>query len=371
MAAGRAAAGDGWNCAWCNYYNFGARQKCRQAGCFGCRPDTRNPRPPPAGASRLPPGAVWVNGPGAAGRTDKKDKRGGGNGNGDLGKGTGGRGGGSQQRPPLAEEQRAVYMGMDDATFDSMAALLDPSERQQLRQARFLAKSALGELSQVKAVKLVQVQADEKALQLDKAKDLLFRRRAAAEQALEAVAEQEKKVRVLRLELDEAVKKAKAAVEEAKAEPAVAPAPAASEAAAAAPSLGRYVSMAKKVSAQLGDGAAAGPLGELLAQIAADGAKILAVAAPAAAPAAGEPAAEAAVGTGHAGGPGEGGQGTPPPAAEGADDIEMQDPLQDSSFWSSFNDDFCKGDPDKRKLVEELQTELRAKREMAKKQRRG
>jgi hypothetical protein len=249
----------------------------------------------------------------------------------------------------LGEQQRALFLGLSDADFDAMACMLDPRDRQELRQARFLNKESLGELSNVKCIKSAQVHADSKARQLANAQDLLVKRRAAAESALTAMREQELRVEVLGKELDEAVGKAKQALANGDAD--VLPEP--------TQVFGEYAQLASAVADALSGamlGAAADPLHRLLGKIAADAKAI-----PREVPA-GHGAA--------AGGEGVGGAHVDEHAPEDDEDDDMGSVFSPDS-WKEFNESFCGGDAEKRKWVEELQSKMAAHKAADKRQRTG
>ncbi len=244
----------------------------------------------------------------------------------------------------LGDQQRALLLGLADADFDAMAAMLDPRDRQELRQARFLNKESLGELSNVKCIKSAQVHADAKARQLVNAQELLVKRKAAAEAALIAMREQELRVDALRKELDVAVDKAKQALASGDAD--VLPEP--------TKVVGEYALLASAVADALSGamlGAAADPLHRLLGKIAADAKAI-----PREAPAeSGAPAGAAGMDGVH----------------EEEHATEDDESVFSPDSWKEFNESFCGGDADKRKWVEELQTKMAAHRAADKRQRTG
>jgi hypothetical protein len=244
----------------------------------------------------------------------------------------------------VGEQQRALLLGLSDADFDAMAAMLDPRDRQELRQARFLNKESLGELSSIKCIKTAQMHADTKARQLANAQELLVKRKAAAEAALIAMREQELRVVVLRKELDEAVEKAKHVLASGDGDGTPEPAKVVDEYAQLASAVADALS-----GAMLGD--ASEPLHRLLGKIAAD-AKAAHRAPP---PEHGVPAGDAGMADAHSG------------ESVSEDDESVFSP----SSWKEFNESFCGGDADKRKWVEELQTKMAAHRAADKRQRTG
>jgi hypothetical protein len=268
------------------------------------------------------------------------------------GAGAGG-GGGAGSKPAvskLGEQQRALLLGLSDGEFDAMANMLEPRDRQELRQARFLAKESLGELSSVKCIKSAQVHADSKARQLANAQELLVKRRAAAESALLAMREQELRVEALRKELDEAVGKAKQVLADGDAD--IVPEP--------KQVVGEYALLASAVADALSGamlGAAADPLHRLLGKIAADAKAIPREAPDCHGAAAGGEGVEAGVREDEH-------------ATEDDEDDSMGSVFSPDS-WKAFNESFCEGDAEKRKWVEELQSKMAAHRAADKRQRTG
>ncbi len=244
-------------------------------------------------------------------------------------------------------------MAMSDEDFSTMSCMLAESDRQALRQARFLAKESLGELSSIRTIKAAQVQADAKAKQLQAAQEVLAKRKVAAMAALTAVREQEKKVEVLRRDLEQAVARAKSVLAAGEGEAT----PGADAGSAAATYAGLAAAAASAMAgAELGD--AAGPIKALLERIVADS-KATSPPPPA------SPPPQQAAGAGQEGlaGDGEG-------SGSKKEDETMEGEGAPADEWKALFEEYCAGDLEKRKWADDF-AQWASQAGAAKRQRQG